>query len=358
MNRLLLNFPAPFLLMVLSTTTIIISTALVDSTSISSSFKSQSLHQQHGERQSAMDPDWWHSTAMYQIYPRSFKDSDGDGIGDLRGILSEVDHMANLGVETIWLSPVYRSPMADFGYDISDFRDVDPIFGTLDDLRDLLDAVHERGEPIYYSRMRLLMDLVPNHSSDEHEWFVKSVQRIDPFTDYYVWVDPKGFDDNGDPIPPSNWDIVTFWLEFGVDGFRCDAVAQIGEVNDYYLDEPLSENPWETDPENYGYLQHIYTSNHPQTFQVLRNIRMRMDEFVAETGTETKFMIAEIYENITTSLLYYGTEEEPIAHLPFNFRFVFDGELNGDVVRGIVQPWLDALPDWNPHTNWVVSLKY
>ncbi|CAG0921309.1 unnamed protein product, partial [Notodromas monacha] len=313
------------------------------------------------------------------------------------GILSEVDHMANLGVETIWLSPVYRSPMADFGYDISDFRDVDPIFGTLDDLRDLLDAVHERGEPIYYSRMRLLMDLVPNHSSDEHEWFVKSVQRIDPYTDYYVWVDPKGFDDNGDPIPPSNWlsifrfsawqwneerqqfylhqyhpkqpdfnyynelvmqemlDIVTFWLEFGVDGFRCDAVAQIGEVNDYYLDEPLSGNPWETDPENYGYLQHIYTSNHPQTFQVLRNIRMRMDEFVAETGTETKFMIAEIYENITTSLLYYGTEEEPIAHLPFNFRFVFDGELNGDVVRGIVQPWLDALPDWNPHTNWVTG---
>ncbi len=141
---------------------------------------------------------WWTHTIVYQIYPRSFQDSDGDGTGDLKGIESRLDHFVDIGVETIWLSPIYKSPMKDFGYDISDFRDIDPIFGTLDDFKSLLASAKDRN-------IKVILDFVPNHSSDEHEWFLKSVAREDPYTDYYVWADPKGIDDDGNPIPPNNW---------------------------------------------------------------------------------------------------------------------------------------------------------
>ena len=140
---------------------------------------------------------WWQHTTVYQIYPRSYQDSDGDGTGDLKGIESRLDYIKDLGVETIWLSPIFKSPMKDFGYDISDFNDIDPIFGTLEDFISLLDQVHLRG-------MKLVLDFVPNHSSDEHEWFLKSVAREEPYTDYYVCADPKAFNEDG-PVPPNNW---------------------------------------------------------------------------------------------------------------------------------------------------------
>jgi glycosidase len=114
------------------------------------------------------------------------------------GIESRLDYFVELGIETIWLSPVYKSPMKDFGYDISDFKAIDPIFGTLDDFKSLLESAHERN-------LKIVMDFVPNHSSDEHEWFIKSVAREEPYSDYYVWVDPKGVDQDGNPIPPNNW---------------------------------------------------------------------------------------------------------------------------------------------------------
>ena len=116
----------------------------------------------------------------------------------LLGIQSELGYLNSLGIETIWLSPIYKSPMKDFGYDISDFRDVDPIFGNLDDFKDLLAEAHGLG-------MKIVMDFVPNHSSDEHEWFQKSVNKEEPYTDFYTWKDPKGYDDDGKPIPPNNW---------------------------------------------------------------------------------------------------------------------------------------------------------
>ena len=126
-------------------------------------------------------PDWWQSAVVYQVYPRSFADSDGDGVGDLGGILQRLDHLERLGVDVVWLSPVYRSPMADNGYDISDYQDVDPLFGTLGQLDELIAAVHARG-------MKLIMDLVVNHTSDAHEWFAESrSSRDNPKRDWYWW---------------------------------------------------------------------------------------------------------------------------------------------------------------------------
>jgi alpha-glucosidase len=216
---------------------------------------------------------WWRDAVFYQIYPRSFADSDGDGIGDLPGIINRLDHLRggtdSLGVDAIWLSPFYPSPMADFGYDIADFRDVDPLFGTLDDVRRLISACHRRG-------LRVIVDLVPNHTSDRHPWFVESrSSRTNARRDWYVW---RASRDGG---PPNNWrsefpaigpawtfdeptgewylhsflpqqpdlnwdnpaveaalhDVVRFWLELGVDGFRGDVIYKIAK------DPRLRDNP-------------------------------------------------------------------------------------------------------------------
>ena len=141
---------------------------------------------------------WWENTVIYQIYPRSFQDSDGDGIGDIKGIESRLGHFVELGVQTIWLASIYNSPMKDFGYDISDFKSVDPDYGSIQDFKEMMDKAKALN-------LKIILDFVPNHSSDEHEWFNKSVTREEPFTDYYVWADPVGFDENQNPIPPNNW---------------------------------------------------------------------------------------------------------------------------------------------------------
>lgn len=147
---------------------------------------------------SSLAKEWWQNSIVYQVYPRSFQDSDGDGTGDIKGIQSRLPYLSEIGIETVWISPVYKSPMADFGYDISDFMDIDPIFGTLADFKTLVESARELG-------IKIVMDFVPNHSSDQHEWFTKSVAQIEPYTDYYIWKDPSGFDEDGTPIPPNNW---------------------------------------------------------------------------------------------------------------------------------------------------------
>ncbi|XP_002736787.2 putative alpha-glucosidase, partial [Saccoglossus kowalevskii] len=216
--------------------------------------------------------DWWQSNVIYQIYPLSFKDSDGNGTGDLNGITSRLDHFLDINVHAIWLSPVYESPMADFGYDISNFTAIDPIFGTMDDFDEMIAAMHDRG-------LYLIMDYVINHSSDQHEWFIESRKnKTNKYADYYMWYDakPECVDDGNQPedCPPSNWvsvfggsmweweenrqqfylhqflkeqpdlnwrnqevfdemmAVVKFWLEKGVDGFRVDAIKHLFEVED------------------------------------------------------------------------------------------------------------------------------
>ena len=216
-------------------------------------------------------PDWWKSAVVYQVYPRSFQDSDGDGVGDLRGILNRLDHLERLGVDVVWLSPIYRSPHADNGYDISDYQDVDPAFGTLADFDELLAAMHSRG-------IKLVMDLVVNHTSDEHAWFVESrSSRDNPKRDWYVWRDPapdggppnnweSAFEAVGSPWeldeasgqyylhsftreqPDLNWDnpeveaamhdVLRFWLDRGVDGFRIDVIHKLGKDPELGDNEP------------------------------------------------------------------------------------------------------------------------
>lgn len=216
---------------------------------------------------------WWQEPVVYQIYPRSFQDSNGDGIGDLPGITSRVPYLAKLGVGVIWLSPIYKSPNDDNGYDISDYRDIMDEFGTMADFDELLETVHAHG-------IKLMMDLVVNHSSDEHEWFQQAkTSRDNKYRDYYIWKDPKGFDEDGAPIPPNNWisafspsvweweptteqfylhlfskkqpdlnwenpalreevyDIMRFWLDKGVDGFRMDVINLISK-DPAYPDDP------------------------------------------------------------------------------------------------------------------------
>ncbi|CAG0885454.1 unnamed protein product [Cyprideis torosa] len=336
--------------------------------------------------------DWWQSTVVYQIYPRSFKDSDGDGIGDLKGIESKLDYLLSIGVECVWLSPIFRSPMADFGYDVSDYYDVDPIFGTLADFDSLMAAVKARG-------MKLVMDIVPNHTSNLHEWFEKSVNMEEPFTEYYTWADPSGFDDEGNPVPPSNWlsvfrgsawewndnrqqfylhqflreqpdvnpfsdalnaeleNVLRFWLDRGVDGFRVDAIKHYAEDRNVYQDEPLSG--FTDDPEDYNYLLHTLTVFKQETLDVLRRWRLILDEY--SEGSNTKIMMTEVTgsglpDDTELLMAYYGTELEPIAHFTFNFRFIerLTNPLSASAVRETVESWLNDMPTF-AWANWVIG---
>src|SRR5690554_841652 len=228
---------------------------------------------------------WWQTGVVYQIYPRSYQDSNDDGIGDLQGIIDRLDYVKSLGVDAIWLSPIFRSPMVDFGYDVADYRDIDPIFGTMEEFDRLLEEVHKRD-------LKLLLDFVPNHSSDQHPWFLESrSSRDNPRRDWYIWADPA--EDGG---PPNNWlsffggsawtldektgqyylhlfapeqpdlnwrnpdveaamlDNLRFWLDKGVDGFRIDVIWTL--MKDPQLrDEP--PNPEWDGGDPFG--QHLHT---------------------------------------------------------------------------------------------------
>src|SRR5690554_3749139 len=232
------------------------------------------------------NPDWWRGAVIYQVYPRSFYDSNGDGIGDLPGVTAKLDYIASLNVDAIWLSPFFTSPMKDFGYDVSDYRNVDPIFGTLSDLDKLIAEAHKRG-------LKIMIDQVLSHSSDQHPWFAESRQsRTNARADWYLWADPKP-----DGSPPNNWMSVfggsawrwdaqrrqyyyhaflstqpdlnlnhrpvqdqllaemRFWLELGAAGFRLDACGH------YFQDPLLRDNPPVADPSRalhpYGFQQHV-----------------------------------------------------------------------------------------------------
>lgn len=253
------------------------------------------------------DDDWWKKTVFYQIYPRSFKDSNDDGIGDLKGITSKLEHLKETGIGATWLSPIFASPMIDFGYDIADYKAIHTEYGTMEDFDELIAKAKEL-------RIRIILDFVPNHTSDQHEWFIKSANREPGYEDYYIWRD--GLVTDGDAaaaaVPPNNWvsvfygsawsyhpvrkqfylhqftkeqpdlnfrsakvvdemkDVLRFWLEKGVDGFRIDAVNHLFE-DDEFKDEPASGQ--ETDPLNYGFLDHIYTKDLVSLFSVVLLLR-------------------------------------------------------------------------------------
>ncbi|MBB6099128.1 alpha-glucosidase [Deinobacterium chartae] len=289
---------------------------------------------------------WWQRGIIYQIYPRSFMDANGDGVGDLRGITSRLDYLASLGIAAIWLSPIFPSPMADFGYDVADYTGVDPLFGSLADFDALLEAAHARG-------LHVLLDLVPNHTSDQHPWFLEArSSRDNPKRDWYVWADPKenGRRPNnwlsffGGPAwtldeasgqyylhqflpqqPELNWrnpevraaiaDAMRFWLDRGVDGFRVDVIWLLGK-DEALRDEPINPDFRPGMPPHHQLL-HPYTQDLPETHRYIAEMRALLDEYSARGRERT--MVGEIYLPFERLVTYYGSAEAPECHMPFNF---------------------------------------
>ncbi len=286
-----------------------------------------------------MTEPWWQSAVVYQIYPRSFADTDGNGVGDLQGIRAHLDHLAWLGVDAIWLSPFYRSPMADFGYDVSDYCDVDPLFGTLADFDQLVNDAHDLG-------IKVIVDWVPNHTSDQHPWFTEARSSRDAANhDWYVWRDQTA-----DGAPPNNWiqtwtedhptwtvdpatdqwylhlflpdqpdlnwrnpevvaamhDVLRFWLDRGVDGFRMDVLHALGK------DEDLADDPAEMLP-----IPHSALNHHESTYEIVRGLRSVLEEYDGD-----RMMVGEVFLLDTAMVASYYDGGQGL-HLAFNFPPLF-----------------------------------
>ena len=322
-----------------------------------------------------VDP-WWREAVIYQIYPRSFMDASGDGVGDLAGITGKLDHLSWLGVDAVWLSPIFPSPMVDFGYDIADYTDVDPIFGTFEDFEALLGEAHGRG-------MKVILDYVPTHTSSEHPWFVESrSSRENPKRDWYVWADPKpdGSRPNNwesafggpawtfdsatgqyylhlfDPAQPDlNWrnpevreamyEVLRFWFERGVDGFRIDVLWLL------IKDEELRDNPPNPDwrPGGWTWNKHlrVYSEDRPEVHEIVREMRAVADAY------DDRLLIGEIYLPLERLLMYYGEDLKGV-HLPFNFQLVTMEGWDARTVRRLVDDYEAALPE-GAWPNWVLG---
>ncbi|MGM0826188.1 MAG: alpha-glucosidase family protein [Pseudomonadota bacterium] len=296
--------------------------------------------------------DWWRGAVIYQIYPRSFMDSRGDGIGDLQGVIDRLDYIASLNVDAIWLSPFFTSPMKDFGYDISDYCDVDPMFGTLEDFDRLVEAAHVRG-------LKVTIDQVLSHTSDRHAWFEESRQRRDnPKADWYVWADPKA-----DGAPPTNWqsvfggsawqwdtrrcqyylhnflasqpdvnfhcpeavdailESVRFWLERGVDGFRLDAVnfCTHGELKDNPPRQEITESFLGVRPDNpYGYQLHQFDKTQPENLRFLERLRALLDEYPGTTS------VGEVGDDDALGVMAEYSQGGHRLHMCYSFNLLTD----------------------------------
>jgi alpha-glucosidase len=314
----------------------------------------------------AYEEPWWKSAVLYQIYPRSFADSDGDGIGDIPGILDHLDHLEWLGVEGIWLSPVTVSPNADWGYDVADFCAVAPEFGSMDDVDRLIDQARRRG-------IRTLLDFVPNHTSDQHPWFLDSrSSRSAAKRDWYVWADPKP-----DGSPPNNWvssfggsawtfdpvtsqsyvhnhlveqpdlnwwneevrdtfdAIMRFWFDRGVAGLRIDV------CNVIIKDAELRDNPPATEKDSFEEQmfgqRSVYNANRPEVHDVVRRWRV-----LADTYDEPRLLIGETPVPVDDLAKYYGSGRDELD-LAFNFNFI-SAPLNAAAMRAVVEETEAALP--------------
>lgn len=316
---------------------------------------------------------WWQRGVIYQVYPRSFMDADGDGVGDLDGIRERLGYLEGLGIEAIWLSPINPSPMKDFGYDVSDYRDVDAVYGGIDAFRSLLDAAHARN-------IRVIIDLVPNHTSDRHPWFKESrSSRDNSKRDWYIWRDPAP--DGG---PPNNWlaffggpawsldehtgqyylhqflpeqpelnyrnpevrrelrETLAFWLDFGVDGFRVDVMWLMMK------DAELRDNPpnaqWDgVDPREK--LLPLYSADLPEVHELVREMRAVLDRY------SERFMVGEIYLPNERLMRYYGENDE--CHFPYNFQLI-RMDWNAVSYRRAVDRFEAALPE-GAWPNWVLG---
>jgi alpha-glucosidase len=286
---------------------------------------------------------WWRGAVIYQIYPRSFADTNGDGIGDLPGILTKLDYVTSLGVDAIWLSPIFKSPQADFGYDVADYCAIDPAYGTLADFDRLIKAAHERG-------LKLILDQVLSHTSNQHPWFLESRSSTDnPKADWYVWAEPKP-----DGTVPNNWlaafggqpklnlhneacaaavlKSLQFWLERGVDGFRLDV------ANSYFHDPALTDNPpipaaarggfeWGHPPRMQ---RHLHDANRPDNWRFLEALRAVVDRF------PDRFVFGEVSEVPERIRDYVG---EKRLQSVYAFDFLEDASFSPARFRAAYERW-------------------
>ncbi len=309
--------------------------------------------------------EWWKTCIIYQIYPRSFMDSNNDGIGDLKGIENKLDYLKKIGVDAIWISPFYPSPMHDFGYDISDYKGIHQIFGTMNDFEDLLSKSHKLG-------IKLIIDFVPNHTSDEHPWFVESRKsKNNPFRDFYIWRDPAP--DGG---PPNNWlsyfggsaweyddqtkqyylhqfvkqqpdlnyqnskvleemlSVLDFWLAKGVDGIRVDVICNMWK-NPEFPNEKLNRRWNGKFP--YERFERKYSSNTREVHDIIRRFREVLNRY------SDRVMIGETYLPFRELIKYYGKNGDE-CHLPFNFHLLTT-PWKASAVREVVDHFEDMLPN-------------
>src|SRR5579863_3395431 len=312
---------------------------------------------------------WWQHAVIYEIYPRSFQDSNGDGLGDLKGICSRLDYLVDLGVDAIWISPIYPSPMADFGYDVANYCGIDAIFGTMEDFDRLLAEAHRRG-------LKVILDFVPNHTSDQHPWFLESrSSRHNPKRDWYLWRDePNNWisnfggsawerdDKTGQYYyhsflkqqPDLNWrnpevkaamfEVLRFWLRKGVDGFRVDVMWMMIK-DDQFRDDP--PNPgYRLGQPSIGRLLPIYNSDRPEVHALVAQMRAVVDEF------PQRVLIGEIYLPVPQLMTYYGSGLKG-ADLPFNFHLL-QCAWSADAVKQVISEYYGALPH-GAWPNWVLG---
>ena len=318
---------------------------------------------------------WWQSAVFYQVYPRSFQDSNGDGVGDLRGIIERLPYLAELGVDAVWLSPVFPSPMADFGYDISNYTDIDPLFGTLADFDALVAAAHRLG-------LKVLLDFVPNHTSNRHPWFAESrASRQSAKRDWYIW--RNGAANGG---PPNNWlsefggpawqydeatdqyyyhaflssqpdlnwrnadvrramhETMRFWLRRRVDGFRVDVIWHLIK-DEEFRDNPPNPDFVEGQPP-YQRLLPLYSTDRPDVHGIIAGLRAVIDEF------PERLLIGEIYLPVERLGAYYGRDLSG-AHLPFNFSLL-QTPWRASEIAALIARYEGSLPvgAW---PNWVLG---
>ncbi|MGN6157735.1 MAG: alpha-glucosidase family protein [Devosia sp.] len=318
--------------------------------------------------------EWWRGGVIYQVYPRSFQDTNDDGVGDLPGIMRRLDHIASLGVDAVWLSPITQSPQADMGYDVSDYKEVDRLFGTLEDFDALIERAHALG-------LKVIMDQVLSHTSDKHPWFRESrLSRTNSRADWYVWADPKR-----DGTPPNNWpsvfggrawewnpsrgqyyfhnflieqpdlnfhnpavqdavlDVLRFWLERGVDGFRLDT------VNYYFHDKLLRSNPPARRPRHLPYAvnpydmqEHKYGKSQPENVEFLKRVRALLDQF---PGTTTVGEVGD--SHIGLKLMGEYTSGGDKLHMAYTFDML-GNEFTAEHFRGKMKRFFDANQDGWP----------
>jgi alpha-glucosidase len=318
---------------------------------------------------------WWQRGIIYEVYPRSFQDTNNDGIGDLAGILTRLDYLVELGVDVLWVAPIYPSPMEDFGYDISDYCGIDGLFGTLADFDQLLKAVHERG-------LKLILDFVPNHTSNQHPWFLESrCSRDNSKRDWYLWRDAA--EDGG---PPNNWlsnfggsgwewdattrqyyyhsflkqqpdvnwrnpslreamfDVLRFWLDRGVDGFRVDVMWLLFK-DEQFRNNPINPASHEGSPASQRLLP-IFNADRPEVHSLVASMRSVLDSY------GERLLLGEIYLPINQLVLYYGKDLTG-ATLPFNFQLI-QCPWRADAIAQVIREYEAALPP-GAWPNWVLG---